>query len=191
MKEYSKFSLSPLDKELRKRFMAFRNEDVLDMYIYPCIIASVGIAVTLIALVFLQTKALLIQLSMQTFNVIAYWLIWLLGKRFKDKMAYLVAFSYIVIHVIALLVAQENIEIKNEERTSVSDGLGMTSKICSSFVIYTLLLAPTIWHVVLVYVPGFIISILHFIHRHAQFEDLLIVVALYMIIVLVIAWYIF
>ena len=105
-------------------------------------------------------------------------------------MAYLVAFSYIVIHVIAFLIASDSIDTEQISNTSVP-GLGMLSRLCSSFGIYTLLLAPTIWHVVLVYVPGFIISILHFIHRHAQFEDLLIVVALYMIIVLVIAWYIF
>ena len=120
-----------------------------------------------------------------------YWLIRALGKRFKDSMAYLVALSYIITHVAALLVVSETIVIEEDDSDASMPGLGMLSKICSAFGIYTLLLAPTIWHVTLVYVPGFIICIIHFIHRHDEFENLFILVALYMVIVLITAWYIF
>ena len=75
MVEYNKFSLSPIDKETRRRFMSFRNEDVHDMFIYPCIIVLIGAVITLITLVFLQTKTLIIQSVMQLFNVIVYWLV--------------------------------------------------------------------------------------------------------------------
>ena len=105
-------------------------------------------------------------------------------------MAYLVAFSYIVIHVIAFLIASDSIDTEQISNTSVP-GLGMLSRLCSSFGIYTLLLAPTIWHVALIYVPGFVICIIHLIHRHAEFEYLFIVISFYFMIVMVTAWYIF
>ena len=55
MKEYSysKFSLVPIDKEERQRFMKFRNDDVHQMFIYPCVIGSLGLVLGLIALFFL------------------------------------------------------------------------------------------------------------------------------------------
>ena len=128
---------------------------------------------------------------MQLFNVLMYWIVWALGKRFKDKMVYLVAITYLVLHVVILGTTSEVMKVHLDDTDEEVPVIGMLSKICSSFGIYVLLLAPSIWHVVLVYVPGFIIMIIHFIHRHSEFEDLFIIVAFYMIIVLVTFWYIF
>ena len=168
--------------------MKFRNDDVHQMFIYPCVIGSLGVVLGLIALFFLKSKAEFIQQSMQFFHAILYWIIWALGKRFKDKMVYFIPIQYLIIQL-TIMATSEAIRIPfGDKEVPVT---GMLSKICNGFAVYTLLLAPTIWHVLLIYTPCFILSIIFFINRHSEFEELFIGVAFYMILVLITFWYIF
>ena len=103
-------------------------------------------------------------------------------------MVYFVAITYLMVHMlIAITLKLMEIHMDKAEIPVY----GMLSKMCSTPFIYVLLLSPSIWHLALIYVPGFLLSITYFIHKHAEFEDLFIIIALYMIIIIVVFWYIF
>ena len=82
-------------------------------------------------------------------------LLFILHSILNYKMVYLVAITYLVLHVVILGTTSEVMKVHLDDTDEEVPVMGMLSKICSSFGIYTLLLAPSIWHVVLVYVPGF------------------------------------
>ena len=162
---HSKFSLEPLDKGQRQSFMQFRNEDVHQMFTYICFMGFARVVIALIALLDSQSRVELIILANWIFLSILHWIVWALGKRFKDKMVYLIPTIHLITHLV-VVVTVETINIS--EVNSVVPVKEVTNWVFDLFAMNTLLLAPSIWHVALLYMPCYLLSVIFFEGRLSE-----------------------
>ena len=65
------------------------------------------------------------------------------------------------------------------------------TRMCSIFVVYTLLLSPSMLIIWLVYIPVFTLNVMYCVKRFEDFDNLLLVTLAYMTLVIYTFWYIF
>ena len=129
------------------------------MFIYLCIMAIAHVIIALNALLSSQSRDKFIMLAISVLLAILYWSFWALGKRFKDSMVYSIPAMHLLTHLIVVGTAQT---IQISEGNSAVPVHEMHYRVYDSFAIYTLLLAPTVWHVALLSMPCYLLSTVFF-----------------------------
>ena len=144
--KYSKITLIPKDEEERRKFKAFRNEDVFSMFTFVSALASCEVFFLVAAVINSLFEGSDIAFNMINFVyqlviALAMWLIWFLGKRFKDQYAVMIAGLYVIIQ----LCFSISVEFLSEFE---DPGFVVITKIVGYLVLYMLLLAPSIYFVI-------------------------------------------
>ena len=139
--------------------MKFRNEDVQQMFIYPCFMRLSMVIVFSISILFDLSRVTFTFLIMQIFLSSLNWTIWALGKRFKDKMVYMILAGYLLTQL-TIVFTTETIHRSEGEKALHVEQTPM--RLFIGFAIHTLLLAPSIWSLALVYVPTYLLTFLYF-----------------------------
>ena len=155
---YSKITLFPEDKGERQKFKEFRDEDVASMFAFVSAMAACEVLINLVAVFssLFTGKDLefaLINFVYQLDIAIAMWVVWMLGKRFKSKYNLMIAAVYVFIQLSFALT----IEIMSHYE---DPDFVVITKLVGYFVIFLLLLAPSI-HFVLFYALVYSTSIIY------------------------------
>ena len=94
--KYWKIALHLKDEEERRKFKVFRNEDVFSMYTFVSLLASCEVVFLTAALVYSlftgnDVEFILINFIYQLVIAISLWLVWALGRRFRDHYDMMIA----------------------------------------------------------------------------------------------------
>ena len=91
------------------------------------------------------------------------WTIWVLGRRFKEQMVYLVLVYYTITLMITPVFA--------EKKTLKETPLLMLSSMFNQAVFFTLFLSPSYHYPVFCYIPVFFILLVQMLERHFDDEE--------------------
>ena len=186
--KYNKITLLLTDKEERRKFKIFRNEDVFSMFSFVCILASCEVVfqtVTVLYTLFtmIDVKYNLIKLVCQLIITGSSLLVWLLGNRFKEQYDLMIA-AVLGTNQFAFAMSIELLSAYKEP------GMVDSVKLVGYLLFGVLLLAPS-FHFVLYYVGIFSISFSFVVLRHTAEKQELFGFGLLMIMAFVTFWYLF
>ena len=186
--KYSKITLLLNDKEERRKFKVFRNEDVFSMFSFVCILASCEVvfqSVTVLYTLYTRVDVSfnLIKLVCQLVITGSSLLVWLLGKRFKDQYDLMIA-AVVGTNQFAFALSIELLSAYKEP------GMVDSVKLVGYLLFGVLLLAPS-FHFVLFYIGTFSITFSFVVMRYTKEKQELFGFGLLMIMAFVTFWYLF
>ena len=100
--KYSKLTLAPFDGEEKIKFRKFRDEDVIIVYNYMCIMAAFEAFVLAMFFTYsvfteIDVKRSLIKFIYQMLVAIITGSVWSLGQRFRRQYTLMIGVSFVVI----------------------------------------------------------------------------------------------
>ena len=148
MKTISKFAIRPENKEMRRKFLKFRTDDVKEMFDFACINAVLMLVFYVARVFYLKKFKDEIRALSQLIVVLVYLIVWLLGQRFKFNFMRLLVGCIVTHHVIIIL--SEEVLIRDDILKNNSGG---SSRLVILLAVNCLLLAPSISYICFCYVP--------------------------------------
>ena len=156
------FTIRPRNKEERKEFAEFRNTDVGEMIQYVFGFATVATLILSAVLVYEPTDINAVKLISQILIDLVIIAAWLIGSRFPEWFAFIIAVSMFMMHLITAVSI--DVVLVVFEGTFV----GMQSRIGGLY-IYSLILAPSMSYM-LFYSVIFYLNIAQTIERFVKDE---------------------
>ena len=157
------------------------------MFVFPTLFALFGTFTMILVVTAVQSPGRFIELAYQVVITVLHGTIWLLGKRFKDQIVYMIPVLYIVMHLL-IQITLETLQLP------WVDGhipiAGMLVRMCAPLAIYSLLLAPRVSYVLCCYLPVFLANIIYTVIRHSEVKAEFMTTGVYMIVMVIPFWYI-
>ena len=156
--KYNKLSLFPFDEEEKLKFRKFRDDDVVLVHKYVCILALIELVILIPLMIYslsvdFEVKSSLIKLLEQLSVTVIAWTVCLLGQRFKECHTHLIACSFVATIALCTLA----IGLTYEEASEIERTI-LIWKLMGYLMLFTLLLAPSIIFLLL-YIAAWFVSV--------------------------------
>ena len=154
--KYNKLSLAPFDEEERLEFRKFRDDDVVLVHKYVCILALLELIILIPLAIYsvstgFEVKSSLIKMFQQLCVTVVAMSVWLLGQRFKDYYTFLIGSSFVTSIAVCIL----GIALTFEEESEVGRTI-LIFKLMGYLMLFVLLLAPSISFMLLYVITWFV-----------------------------------
>ena len=104
--KFNSATLQPHDSKERKLFWTYRCEDISEQFSVRCLIVALSWLILLLSHFYDPTEVSLLKLEYRSINVALCIAVWLLGKRIKKQLVWVIVVLYLVELV---LITQESI----------------------------------------------------------------------------------
>ena len=154
--KFNTVTLQPNDSKERKLFWTYRCEDISEQFTVRCLIVALSWLILLLSHFYSKTDVSLIKLEYRSINVALCIAVWLLGKRIRKQLVWVIVALYLAELV---LITQESI---HEHARSDGDGPLMSNdyfmRMMFDYLFYVSFLTPSYHLIVLCYIPGIILA---------------------------------